>query len=178
MEVWRPITEYNMFAFDGRYKYEVSSYGNVRRAGYYGGRRRYIEPVMLKLRKDKRNGRFGITLIFETVSHYFYIDTLVAKTFLKRPEGTDKVIHKDGDLTNNRVENLMWSASPERHWGFSGVAVKQYTPSGELVAEFVSLTEAGRAVGATRHSISRCCKNGGLCVGFRWEYADESRVAC
>ena len=51
-------------------------------------------------------------------------------------------------------------------------AVRQYTLDGEFIAEYVSITEAKKATGAS--SISICC-NGKIQTsgGYKWKYADE-----
>ena len=42
-----------------------------------------------------------------------YIHMLVAETFIPNPEGKKYVRHKDGNLLNNRADNLEWTDEPE-----------------------------------------------------------------
>ena len=42
-----------------------------------------------------------------------YIHDLVAETFIPNPTGKKYVRHLDGDILNNRADNLEWSDEPE-----------------------------------------------------------------
>lgn len=42
-----------------------------------------------------------------------YIHDLVATAFIPNPDGKKYVRHKDGNIRNNRAENLEWTDEPE-----------------------------------------------------------------
>lgn len=130
-EVWKDIEA--IVEADGTHAYQVSSYGNVRRArevisivnakglgaaGYTGTYTRRLKPKALKvtntMRGDKIRGFASVSI--KDVTYPVHI--LVAKTFLAdtyKPGLT--VNHKDGNRFNNRVENLEWvtASENERH---------------------------------------------------------------
>ncbi|MQA40390.1 hypothetical protein GEV02_19745 [Rugamonas sp. FT29W] len=54
---------------------------------------------MVKLRNGNRTGEF-------------LVHDLVAEAHLPNPSGLKYVRHKDGNLRNNKVENLAWSKEP------------------------------------------------------------------
>jgi hypothetical protein len=43
-----------------------------------------------------------------------HVHELVAETFIPNPGNKKYVRHKDGDILNNRADNLEWSDTPER----------------------------------------------------------------
>ncbi|SDF64482.1 MULTISPECIES: HNH endonuclease [unclassified Duganella] len=55
----------------------------------------YPEGLKVKLRGGKREGEF-------------YVHDLVAEVFLPNPNKLPAVRHRDGNVRNNRVENLQW----------------------------------------------------------------------
>lgn len=99
MTIWKRIDEFT--------DYEVSDDGRVRFVGgirKFGHGTRYAPPAerkpqphpggYLQVRLNRRNR---------------YVHRLVALAFLAPKDGCDFVNHKDGDKTNNRVENLEWT---------------------------------------------------------------------
>lgn len=85
---------------------------------------------------------------------------LVARAFLGNPLRRPYVVHKDGDVRNNRVENLEWSEVAER--GRVGRPkelahpVLAYDLEGEFVGKFGSVKEASEKLGVARNLIRDC----------------------
>jgi|GEM_PF-1788698 len=83
--------------------YKVSKDGRVLAAG--GPKVTALRPkvtpegLMVKLRNGQRTGEF-------------LVHDLVAEVHLPNPSGLKNVRHKDGNLRNNKVENLAWIREP------------------------------------------------------------------
>jgi hypothetical protein len=81
--------------------YEVSSWGNVRRAG------RILAPAFTR-------GYPHVTLCTRGVAVNKRIHTLVAEAFLGPPPFVDAIIaHIDGDPTNGKVSNMRWATATD-----------------------------------------------------------------
>lgn len=104
MEVWKDIPGY-----DGRY--QISSYGRVRRTEKWNPIKRiYVpltEPEMLT---PTGNGHGYMIICLRDYSHRknHYIHRLVAEAFIPVVEGKNHVNHIDYDRSNNIVDNLEW----------------------------------------------------------------------
>ena len=100
-EEWRDV-----MGFESRY--QVSDEGQVRRIA--PGLNTYVGKI-LKLRLLK--GYPSVVLHTDGRPVYRYIHALVAEAFLGlRPNGCE-VNHKNGDKTDNRVDNLEWVTKSE-----------------------------------------------------------------
>lgn len=99
-EVWKPI--------DGHQRYEVSSFGRVKRHefSYLSGRweKKFVRTEPERICKQHlQNGR---AVVFVDMVDY-NVDVLVARAFLDYGEGGYKtIIHKNGDPMDNRMANL------------------------------------------------------------------------
>lgn len=177
-EVWRPVELFNMFNYECKWRYEVSDAGRVRRAGYWGYKRRRFYPErMMKLHSDS-HGRLKVTLQCEGKAHTCHVHRLVAHAFLPNPHGFSQVIHKDGDIQNNHVSNLAWtnSTSQTPHIRRVSKAVRQYSKDGVLLAEYTSATVAQRITGFDHATISACChrkKRRIAPYGFIWRFTTD-----
>lgn len=114
--------------------YICDIYGNI-----YNTRRKgngYIKTVFKKLEPIKLpNGYYAITLSINGVTKREYIHRIVAKTFIDIPEkykndgytmNTLEVNHKDGDKSNNIVDNLEWATdSDNKIHGYNTSLYKQ-----------------------------------------------------
>lgn len=116
-EVWKDIE-----GFEG--KYQVSNKGrvksldrylyktNCRKPNFYAGKvlkldfnhgkASYLQNcvVNLSLGYKKNNGNIACK--------GYIVSRLVAKAFIPNPDNLDTVLHIDGDISNNCVENLKW----------------------------------------------------------------------
>ena len=103
---------YNCYCFDEKWMpvmfnsyYEISNYGNIRRNGYYrrasSGGKAYVKPLdcNIKIYKGKSCVSIGKKM--------YGVATLVAQHFITGGARPSKVIHIDGDILNNRVDNIL-----------------------------------------------------------------------
>ena len=95
-ELWLPIAEWED-------KYEVSNKGCVRNLQ---------SGVFLKPRKDK-NGYLLLSLWGRGAKTDVKVHRVVANAFIPNPGKKPQVNHKDGNKTNNCVENLEWVTDSE-----------------------------------------------------------------
>lgn len=92
------------------------------------------------------------------------VSYLVARAFLGNPEMRPYVRHKDGDVRNNRVENLEWVEWKERCGAGRGrkevkQAVMVYdAETGEFVGKWESVKKASEDLGVARNLIARCAR--------------------
>lgn len=103
VEKWRPLNG----RFTG-WPYEVSDSGRVRNV--ITGRIRH--PTV------KTNGYLRIILANNCTRGEAAVHRLVLSAFDRPPSGdlrADQVNHKDGDKTNNRLENLEWVTCRQNH---------------------------------------------------------------
>lgn len=184
-EVWRPVTAYNMYAYDGNYRYEVSNIGRVKRRGYWGYKHRRFYPEHMMSQQVTRRGCCQVTLQAEGKAHTFRVHRLVAMSFLEKPTdpNIDQVIHLDGNKLNNHVDNLAWTSTTSKtpYVQSMSKAIRQYTIDGVFVAEYASASVAGRILGFDHSTISACChrrKRRNTSYGYIWRFVtdDEFRV--
>lgn len=93
MEIWKPIVGTNGFI-------EVSNEGRVR--SLLRG-----SPRVLKTQTDKK-GYHRLRVTIEREKMNYKIHREVAKAFIPNPDNLPQVNHKDGNKSNNAVDNLEW----------------------------------------------------------------------
>ena len=85
----------------GYANYEVSTSGKVRNKGK-------------EVKQCKNNkGYYTVDLYKDGERKRFFVHRLVAETFIENPKNLYCVNHKNGNKTDNRVENLEWCTSGE-----------------------------------------------------------------
>ena len=105
----------------------------------------------------------------------YRIGDLVAREWIENRLCLDCVRHKDGDVRNNRVENLEWSSTKEMVRRGKGSErarkVLQLDAMGALVGKYNSLSDASVVCGVDKSSISKCCRGSAQSAGgYRWKF--------
>lgn len=133
----------------------IAGYGGRYEVGDLG--RVYSDGCELNL----IDGRF-VNLSWKGEVKRVNVAYLVARAFLSNLRGCEWVKHKDGDVRNNRVENLEWTeVKPGKGGGHSADcarAVAQYDLEGNCVARYESLREASEKSGVARSLIRNCAE--------------------
>lgn len=123
------------------------------------------------------------------------VHRLVAEAFIPNPENKSEVNHKDGNKSNNNVDNLEWTTHQEnmkhayntglstaywtgkRGWNSTtGRPVKQINiKTGEVINIYGSMEEAARQLNIKSPSNIRGCIIGRQksCAGYKWEYIEK-----
>lgn len=94
-EIWLPVVGYEEL-------YKVSSLGRV-----YSN---YYNKIM---RPTKCSGYLAVILRKDKIPKLKQVHRLVAEAFVENPEVKSEVNHKDGNKTNNHVDNLEWATRSE-----------------------------------------------------------------
>ncbi len=104
-EVWKDIPGYEGY-------YQVSNKGRIRSLD----RIKIIKGQILK-QMDNGRGYKKVTLCKNGRYKQTYAHRLVGKVFLDNEENKRTINHKDGDKSNNKVNNLEWAtySENERH---------------------------------------------------------------
>lgn len=99
-EIWKPIKGYEGI-------YEVSNLGAIR--SYYAkGNHSLSDKPSIKNISTIKGGKNYIHLFKDGKEVCVSVSRLVAGTFLDKPSNATRVKHLDGNVANNRVDNLVW----------------------------------------------------------------------
>lgn len=99
-EIWKKINGYE--------NYDVSNFGNVRNNNFH--RQKATKEIKKGI---KPNGYIRVILSKDLKTKSFYVHRLVAESFIENKENKKYVNHKDGNRSNNCVENLEWVTASE-----------------------------------------------------------------
>lgn len=131
------------------------------------------------------SGTLGTSREYATVNinkHEYRVHRLIAATFLDKADSQDRVNHKNGNKTDNRLQNLEWTdakGNTEHAYeiGLQQVAdgkrLDQLDTAGRILKTFESLRAAARSVGNEPGytNIIACCKGRQkTAYGFKWAY--------
>ncbi len=162
MEVWDIIKDYP--------NYEVSSKGNIRNI-----------TTLNILKSSLRNGYPSVSLSKDGKSKTVNIHRIVASVFL----GENNLIinHKDGNKTNNILENLEWVSYKDntKHALENKLQkthpnkIGQYTLKTQvLIKVYPSIIEASNETGISDKHIGSVCRgNRKSTGGYVWKYIDK-----
>lgn len=178
METWRDIPGYKGL-------YQVSSLGRVKSMKRFricgrGGKQPLPEKIRL-VGTDPKTHYHSVLLCKNSIRKGFLVHRLVALAFIPNPKGKAQVNHKDGDKSNNRIENLEWVTCKENHkhahengLGLKGsqVGTSKYTESivkgiiHDLVSGLIP-TEAARNAGVKPNIVY------GIVYGTSWKHVPK-----
>lgn len=161
--------------------YAVDKFGNV-----YSLPRRF-KPRTLKLKEHVNNRGYLMVNLYNDNGPcpHKLIHRLVAEAFIPNPKNKPEVNHKDGNKTNNRVENLEWVTHLEniQHSiklgtayqnmpGFNngrGKTIAQYDLNGKLIKIWGSARQIQKILGYPHSNILSSIKRDGTAYGFKWK---------
>lgn len=185
-EEWKDIVGYEGI-------YRVSNQGKVLSLNYGPkGKNHFINNSERVMRQTKSNcGYLQVMLYKDGKPKVKYVHRLVAEAFIEKVDGMNQVNHKDGDKTNNSVENLEWVSARQntRHAINAGLrpvnqiigkhgtdnpltrTVIQCDTNGNVVKIWESCEAAAKYYSTSRNSIRRCI-NGHRKThrGYLWKY--------
>lgn len=140
-------------------------------------RRIFLSPQMKK-------GYQSVTLAINGKQKPIYVHRLVALAYVPNPNNLPIPNHKDGNKLNNHYTNFEWVTNPKnvQHAFDTGLNKGRCRPvyqkdikTGEIIATFNSITEAGKMTGISQGLISQACRlENGTSNGYIWEYVDPA----
>lgn len=132
------------------------------------------------------NGYIAYSLYKNKKKKSYLAHRLVAENFLTKPDENQNIVnHKDGNKTNNCLENLEWATTQEniQHAYDNNLInvytrkIKQYTLDDVFIREFSGAKEI---VDTLNLKIKRGCITNACCGrlktahGFKWKYSEEN----
>ena len=166
----------NMKELQGYENYLISKDAKV----YSKSRRKYMVINLEKLKLNKK--RVTIKLCATNGKRKcFYLNQLIAQTYIPNPDNKREVNHIDGNLYNNNLENLEWCTNQENmDHAFKNNLVKpadnrrkvsQYDINGKYIRTYNGIKEAALKNNIHYQSIKDCLRGKiKISNNFIWKY--------
>lgn len=120
-EIWKPIK----LPIDLEGRFEISSYGNLKRVGYFTKQKKKWKPdLILKISKAGRYMKTGIK--HQGKVHNVSIHRLVCHAFHPNPENKPQTNHINGIKHDNRAVNLEWCDQSENIRHAQSIGLMKY----------------------------------------------------
>lgn len=178
-EIWRGVVGYEKY-------YQVSNKGRVRSLDRLTNNSNgcFIRKGRILKQSINRTG-YNFIMLTDSIGEAknCKVHRLVAIAFIDNPFNKKTVNHKDGDKTNNSLDNLEWATYSEnmKHAVESGLKhdylkekkVAKLTLDNKVVEIYDSLKVASEINGISSKTISKVCtgyKNYKTSHGFKWKY--------
>ena len=173
-EIWRDIKNYEGL-------YQVSNLGNVKSLR----KNIILKGGLVGI------GYYSVNLCKNKNHKSTKIHKLVAQTFIPNPNNYPCINHKDGNKTNNCVDNLEWCTHSYNNKEAYRIGLKkslkgknnyysrtlmipinQYSLDGNFIKRWNSISEASKELNLYHSNIIAVCKNKKRTAGgFIWKYA-------
>lgn len=169
-EIWKDIPGYNGL-------YQISNLGHVKSLNFNNSNKENLLSIY------NHNGYLRVGIRHNKLLHNHLVHRLVAEAFIPNPENLPVINHKDGNKSNNSIENLEWVTSRENtehairenlrpsmncsRWG--KYPISQYSINGKFIKTWISQREVERVLGFKQASISRAIKSMHPYKGFYWK---------
>ena len=178
-DVWKDVPGY-----EGLYK--ISNSGKVKSLRFNHSSKEKV------LRNRIVGGGYCQVILYKNKNKKaFYVHVLVANSFILNPNNFPEVNHKDGNKTNNHVDNLEWVTSkqnsvhavktglrvvPKGKEHYRSKKINQYDKLGNFVKTWNSMNEIKRTLGYCTSNIFKCC-NGIIksSYGYVWKYSEADK---
>lgn len=179
-EIWKQVLGYEDI-------YEISNKGRLRRVKTKKGH----SSGTIKRPFKGTNGYMNVNMYMDNKHSNALVHRLVAIAFVPNPDNKPQVNHIDGNKLNNVAENLEWVTPKENiaHARKNGLlkesdehilslrigALKANKKRSKRVIRsdgkvFESISDASRAVGVCRKSITESIKHGFKAGGYNYEF--------
>jgi hypothetical protein len=177
-EVWKDVENYEGL-------YCVSNMGRIKSLS----RKRLINKTkmsyhlmperVLVIKKDK-NGYCHVTLCKENIKKTFWLHRIVLKHFIENINNLPQINHKNGNKSDNRVENLEWCTSKYNYCESVRLGLRKNGPrkpyknskkiaqikDGKIVKIFENRASAVREFGGKTINVGSSKR----CYGYHWQY--------
>jgi hypothetical protein len=172
-EIWKDIPEYEGY-------YQVSNYGNFKslnRIVKYKQNKTRIYPGKLLLVEPTKDNYRRIVLMKNGIKTRYMCHRLVASAFIPNIENKPCINHKDGNKSNNRVDNLEWCTPSEnmKHAVQTGLLKGHYINSNniklkcvETGIEYASIKDASRQLNINDNYLWKCVHKQKICKGLHF----------